>query len=146
MSIMGKKDLQTFYCESCQKETKDPKRKPMEGFQKQIWVIVIIATLGFAAIALVVYVYKIKKKKYCPSCGLELKISKKLPEIAPKASEVKPLAEQLRVERIPIQDSKAEKETGEILDPTMMYCPFCGSQIPKTTKKCPNCSTEIEPR
>ncbi len=146
MSSMGKKTLKAFYCESCQQKIMNPKRKPMESIYKQIWFIIILATLGFAVIALVVYVYLIKKKKYCPNCGAVLKISEKLPGTTPKELEVKPLAEQLRVERILEQKSKAEKESGELSKPNMMYCPFCGSEILKTSRKCPYCSTEIEPR
>ena len=55
------------YCTVCKKEVEQPVRKPLETFQKLVWVILIIASVGILAI---VYAFLVmnKKKEFCATC------------------------------------------------------------------------------
>ncbi|MFX1495573.1 MAG: hypothetical protein ACFFBZ_14915, partial [Promethearchaeota archaeon] len=64
------------YCNVCKKEIDDPVRKPLETSKKTVWIIVIVATLGIAALIYAIY-YANRPKNYCPTCFSELKFSKK---------------------------------------------------------------------
>ena len=58
---MGK--ITFWYCDLCEKEV-EPSKKPMDSFQKTIWAMIIICSLGFGLIALFLY-NKSRKSKYC---------------------------------------------------------------------------------
>ena len=102
---MGKK-VQFAYCKYCKKEVETPKRLPMDVLEKTIWVILTIATLGIAAIALIVYWKYLRPKKYCPECESKLEFSKapfeKPAEISEKSEEEKTKKEKVleKVEKV----------------------------------------------
>ncbi|MEJ2251118.1 MAG: hypothetical protein P8Y97_15875 [Candidatus Lokiarchaeota archaeon] len=65
---MSKKKMDKHaFCPKCLKEVK-PKRKKLDNFNYQLWIIIIISSLGFAIIPLLIYYFFIRKKKYCPKC------------------------------------------------------------------------------
>ncbi|MEJ2278709.1 MAG: LITAF-like zinc ribbon domain-containing protein [Candidatus Lokiarchaeota archaeon] len=70
---MSKKKMDKHaFCPKCLKEVK-PKRKKLDNFNYQLWIIIIISSLGFAIIPLLIYYFFIRKKKYCPKCGRKLR-------------------------------------------------------------------------
>ncbi|MFX1289307.1 MAG: hypothetical protein ACFFFY_12195, partial [Promethearchaeota archaeon] len=82
------------YCKVCDKEVEKPIRNPMETFQKVIWVMISIATLGAAAIVFAI-IYARRKKEYCPICRTKVTFSSE-PYKKPKEEE-EPLTPRERV-------------------------------------------------
>jgi hypothetical protein len=83
-----------IYCKVCDKEIDHAVKKPMETFQKIIWVMVTIATVGIAGIVFAFY-HMNKKKVYCPTCRAKVVFSKK-PHKKPE-EETEPLTTKERV-------------------------------------------------
>ena len=139
---MGKIKISFGYCKYCKKEIESPIKMPLDSMQKTIWVVIIIATIGLAAIALWIYRKYIARKIFCPYCLSKLEISEKphktktistTPQSTPqtKRAEVLEKAEELK-------EDQEEKEKKKI------YCPFCGEQLSKKIATCPYCKTAIK--
>jgi hypothetical protein len=131
---MGKKKPYS-YCTTCEKEIPKPSRKSMDSMYYTVWVLVIIASIGFALIPLLIYQFIIKKKIYCPTCDSKL-VFYSTPEESP--------APKTQIERI-IQTIETEtKETEEDeLDEEYTFCPFCQKEITKQAEFCPNCGVSL---
>ncbi len=145
------------YCDICKKSVSKARKKHIESFEKTVWGIITLATLGFGAIAFVIYYYGFKKKIYCATCQSKLKFSKKpfeKPKIFPDKStpkekiikktgkekkEAVPFVEKPEKKK-PEKKKTAEKKKKE----EKIFCPFCGTAIKKDTTKCPSCKTVIE--
>jgi len=139
------------YCKICEKEVENPVREPMTTFQKVIWVMVSIATVGVAAIIFAI-VYANRKKIHCPACRAKVQFSRephaKLKEEkepltqrerilkkAGKAKEEKIKSEEESSSEI-MEDEKAEKD--------QTFCPYCGEDIDTGISKCPYCHSSLK--
>lgn len=131
-----------YYCTYCKKEVLNPVKPPMESFHKHIWVVIILATLGFAVIALFIYRKYIVKKHNCPTCLSKLKITEQPLDsktLAPK----KPSTPKEQILE------KVEELGGIINNPNTddldkIFCPFCGEELEKDIVTCPYCQTAIK--
>ena len=132
---MGKKKPYA-YCTTCEKEISKPQRKSMDNMYYTVWILIIIASIGFAIIPLLIYQFIIKKKIFCPNCDSIL-VFYSTPEESPEPK--------TQIERIlkTIETEKKEKEEGET-DEDYMFCPFCQKEITKQAEFCPNCGSKVE--
>ncbi|MFX1326606.1 MAG: hypothetical protein ACFE91_00485 [Promethearchaeota archaeon] len=138
------------FCSVCKKEVEKSARKPLTTTQKIVWVIVIIGTLGIAAIAYAIYLSN-KPKVYCPNCFNKLEYSDK-PFVKPKkkpedmtprekvldkagkeieAEETKPVKEKPEGKKERKKEVKVEKEK--------IFCSFCGEELDEDYPTCPYC-------
>ena len=139
------------YCKICDKEVENPVRKPIETFQKVVWVILSIATVGVAAIIFAI-VYANRKKVHCPTCQSKVQISsephakseeegepmtqrERILKKAGKAKEKKIKSEEDASSEI-TEEEKAEKE--------QTFCPYCGEDIDAGIGKCPYCHSSLK--
>jgi len=133
------------YCNFCKKEINEPIKKPMDSMEKTIWIILILATLGFGIIGFLIYNYYWRKRTYCPNCHSKLVYSSepfekpKLEEtltakqkVMKKASEKK-AATPLKKEAVVAK--KAEKT---------FVCPFCGEELKEKLATCPFCGEALK--
>ncbi|MHA1373672.1 MAG: hypothetical protein ACTSR7_05210 [Promethearchaeota archaeon] len=137
------------YCDICKKEISDPERKPMLTFHKVIWVLVIIGTLGIAAIAFII-VYANKPKHYCSTCFSKLRFTSE--PIKSKKEEEKEIMANLSAKEKVMRKSgkaKANKKPGEKLKLEQddedkdveadAICEYCGEDISSSDERCPYC-------
>ncbi|MBY9002835.1 MAG: hypothetical protein KGD73_02580 [Candidatus Lokiarchaeota archaeon] len=144
------------YCDICKKEISDPTRKPMVTFRKVLWVLVIIASLGIAAIAFII-VYANKPKHYCSTCFSKLRYTKE--PIKTKEQEEKEITANLSSkEKVMRKTEKAkanrkpgtkkvlklddDDEEEDVEGDT--FCEFCGEAISSSDKRCPYCHIKLD--
>jgi len=148
-----------IYCKVCDKEIDYAVRKPMETFQKVIWVIVIIATVGIASIVYAIYIMN-KKKVHCPTCRAKVEFSrkphKKLEEETEKTEKTEPLTTKERVlkkagkkieAKKRVEEEEEEEAPSEITDEKKeehTFCPYCGEDIKPDAVKCPYCFSSLK--
>ncbi|MFX1357455.1 MAG: zinc ribbon domain-containing protein [Promethearchaeota archaeon] len=137
------------YCKVCKKQIDNPVRKPLETFEKVVWVIVIIATVGIAALVYAIYVSN-KRKNHCPTCLSALEFSsepfekeeEELVPLTPKEKVLKKAGK--KVER----KEKAEEVRGEMeeerIKPEQKFCPYCGEDVKADAVKCPYCGSTLK--
>ncbi|NVM38068.1 MAG: hypothetical protein HWN81_20910 [Candidatus Lokiarchaeota archaeon] len=118
------------YCSNCEKEIVNPKRKSFDSMYYNIWILVIIASLGFGIIAFLVYHYVITKKNLCPNCQNQLEFYSSREEIP------EPKAEITRI----LQTIEREKQ----LRTNKVNCPFCQEEISSQEPICPKCGTSLK--
>ncbi len=137
------------YCNICKHEVETPSKKPLTRMQITIWVIVMVATFGLAAIVFAIY-YSMRPKEYCPECNTKLVKSdkpfekpKKKPEdmtakekILDKAGIEEEKSKKRAPKKKPIEDKSKEEE--EIL------CPYCGEELKKKYPTCPFCQSVLD--
>jgi hypothetical protein len=121
------------FCPKCLKEVK-PKRKKLDNFNWQLWIIIFISTLGLALIPFLIYYFFIRKKKYCPKCGTEVQFYDS-PRDFPKKIPVVNLLE--RVELSKKTDTRIKKyiecyNCKNEIEEDVIVCPHCGVQIKET--------------
>ncbi|NVM17591.1 MAG: hypothetical protein HWN80_07730 [Candidatus Lokiarchaeota archaeon] len=140
------------YCKVCDKEVNQPVRKPMETFQKMIWVIISIATVGIGAIVFAI-VYTNRKKVYCETCRKKVEFSsepnrkpeEELEDLTPrekvlkKAGKAKEKKSKAEADRPLEEEEEEEEEEAEELT----FCPYCGEDIKKGISRCPYCHTSL---
>lgn len=139
------------YCKICDKQVENPVRKPMQTFQKVIWVMVSIATVGVAVIIFAI-VYANRKKIHCPTCRAKVQFSRE-PQAKSKDDE-EPMSQR---ERILKKAGKAKEEkikSEEDSSPEIMedrktekdqtFCPYCGEDIDEGISKCPYCHSSLK--
>ena len=140
------------YCNVCKKEIDNPVRKPLETSKKTVWIILIVATVGIAALIYAIY-YANKQKTYCPTCFSQLKFSKK-PFVTEeeKEEEAIPLTAKEKVlkkagkeikSRKKEKEVRLEEEVEEVTEDTT-FCPYCGEDIKPDAKKCPYCHSILK--
>ncbi|MBD3197328.1 MAG: hypothetical protein GF317_19895 [Candidatus Lokiarchaeota archaeon] len=151
-------NVKYHYCPVCKKEIEQPHKRPLDSMEKVIWGIVILATLGFGAIAFLIYYFGIRKKVYCPVCSSKLATSQEpfeKPEEdeepkTPKEKIYKKAGKKIKKKEEKPEKKKEEKTIKKIkegakdLEEEEIYCPFCGNTIKKGTKKCPYCKSPID--
>jgi hypothetical protein len=130
------------YCNVCKKEVEHPVRKPLETFQKIVWVILIIASVGILAI---VYAFVVmnKKKEYCATCRTKVVFSSE--PFEPEEEDQTPMtakekamkkAGKIAETRKKVEEKKPEEDEDE---EGAIFCEFCGEQIKEGLKRCPYC-------
>ena len=140
------------YCNVCKKEIENPVRKPLETSKKTVWIIVIVATVGIAALFYAIY-YANRQKTYCPTCFAQLKFSKE-PFVTEeeKEEEAIPLTAKEKVlkkagkeikRRKKVKEVRLEEEEEEITE-DKTFCPYCGEDIKPDAKKCPFCHSTLK--
>jgi hypothetical protein len=138
------------YCKVCDKEVTKPIRMPMETFQKVVWVIISIATVGIGAIIFAI-IYANKKKEHCPTCRSKVEFSTE-PHVKPKEEE-EPLTAKEKVlkkagkvkekkdkvgKKVPSKISEGGEEKEQI------FCPYCGEEIEPGISRCPYCHSSLK--
>lgn len=140
------------YCSVCKKEIGNPVRKPLETSKKTVWIIVIVATVGIAALIYAIY-YANRQKTYCPTCFSQLKFSKEpFVKEEEKEEEAIPLTAKEKVLKKAgkeIKRRKKEKEVrleeeGEEFTEDKSFCPYCGEDVKPDAKKCPYCHSILK--
>lgn len=135
------------YCRVCKKEVSNPVKKSMDSMQKNVWIVIMIATLGIAVVAYLFYNAFIRKKNYCPNCETKLVYSKepfeKPKEISEKKKKKLTTKEQV-LEKVEVKKVKEKKAKLEKLEEDTIICPYCGERIEKDVDKCPYCKTVIK--
>ena len=144
---------QYYYCKKCKKEVEKPIRKPMKTFHKVIWVIVIIASVGIAALIFAIYYYN-RSKAYCPVCYLKIESSSKPFEKEGKEEESVPKTPKEKIlrktgKKVAEEKRPKEKDVDEIVEeervkPEQTFCPYCGEDIKVGVKKCPYCGSSLK--
>ena len=134
------------YCNVCKKEVEHPVRKPLETFQKIVWVIVIIASVGILAI---VYSFVVmnKKKEYCATCRTKVHFSSEPVKV--KDEEEEPLTAKEKALKKAGRAAEAKKKIaerkteGEEEKEESTFCDFCGEEISANVKRCPYCHSVL---
>ncbi|MBY9020161.1 MAG: hypothetical protein KGD67_03815 [Candidatus Lokiarchaeota archaeon] len=139
------------YCKVCDKEVNQPIRKPIGTFQRVIWIILSIATVGIAAIIFGI-VYANRKKVFCETCRTKVEFSSEPHKKAEKDGE--PLTQRERIlkkagkekekrateeKESPLETEEEEEEEVEELT----FCPYCGEDIKKGISSCPYCHSTL---
>ncbi|MFX1587507.1 MAG: zinc-ribbon domain-containing protein [Promethearchaeota archaeon] len=141
------------YCNVCKKEIDNPARKPLETSKKTVWIIVIVATVGIAALFYAIY-YANRPKTYCPTCFSQLKFSKE-PFVTEeeKEEEAIPLTAKEKVlkkagkevkRRKKEEKVKIEEEGEERVPSDKTFCPYCGEDIDPDVNRCPYCHSALK--
>jgi hypothetical protein len=145
---------QYWYCKKCKKEIEKSIRKPMKTFHKIIWVIIIIATVGIAALVFAIYYYN-RKKAYCPVCYLKLETSSKPFEKEGEEEESVPKTPKEKIlrkagKKIPAKKRPKEEGVEDIeekekrIKPEDTFCPYCGEDIKPGIRRCPYCGSSLK--
>ena len=137
------------YCNVCKHEVENPSKRPLTRMQITIWVILMVATIGIAAIVLAIY-YSTKTKDYCPECHTKLmksdkpfdKPKKKPEEMTPKEKVLDKagIEEEKPKKRAPKKKSSDKKSEPEEL----ILCPYCGEELKKKYPTCPFCQSVLD--
>jgi cell division protein FtsL len=138
------------YCNVCKHEVEHPSRKPLTRMQKTIWIIVIVATIGIAAIVYAIYL-STRPKEYCPDCHTKLvksdqpfeKPKKKPEEMTPKERVLDKAGIEEKEEKPEKQPDK-EKPTKEKPEENKIFCPYCGEELEEKVPLCTFCQSVIE--
>ena len=124
-------DSQLFaYCNKCEKEIFNPKRKSFDSMYYNVWILAIIASLGLGLIPFLIYHYIILKKEFCPNCQNQLNFYNSREEIP------NPKAEISRILEV-IEQEKKEKEV-------KINCPYCQEEISTQETICSNCGASLK--
>ncbi len=124
------------YCINCEKEVK-PKRKPMDNMYINVWVLILIFSLGLGFIPFLIYFLVILKKNLCPNCKSQVKFYVTREEIPDPKSQI------IRILKT-IENEKKEKEDSIQEELNLIFCPFCKKEISKQIEICPNCGSSLE--
>ena len=136
------KKITYAYCKTCKNEIEDPSRSPLTMTQKIVWVIIIVATIGFGAIVYAFYLSG-RPKKFCPECDRKLEYSDKPFEKLKKRSDMTPRERVLDKAGIEEETEKKKKEEKE---EKKVFCSFCGEELigeEKDFPACPYCKSAL---
>jgi len=137
------------YCKVCDKEVNQPIKKPIPTFQKIIWGIISLATVGIAAIVFAI-IYGNRKKVYCETCRTKVEFSSE-PHKKPE-EDGKPLTQRERIlkkagkakeKKIETEEEKEEIIEEEEVEEELTFCPYCGEDIKKGISTCPYCHSTL---
>ena len=143
------KKIKYAYCKVCKNEVDNPSKRPMTTSQKIGWIIIIVATLGIAAIVLAI-VQSNKPKNYCPECHTKLEYSdkpfekpkKKPEEMTPKERVLDKAGLEEKLKQKPTRKKPAKKAAKE--EEKKIFCPYCGEELEEKLPTCPFCQSVIE--
>ncbi len=121
------------YCDNCEKGVK-PKRKPIEGMYVNVWILIIISSLGLGIIPFLFYRYYILKKNLCSVCNSQVEFFASLDELPEPKSQI------IRILKV-IEDEKKSREAKEEIS---TFCPYCKKNIEIHLEICPNCGSSLK--
>jgi RNA polymerase-binding transcription factor DksA len=124
------------YCNQCEKEISNPKRKPLDSMHYTIALLLVISSLGFAIIPLLVYYFYIRKKIYCPNCESILEFYSSPDKSPDPKKQINRVLKQIEVE-------KQERELVNKIEP-QFFCPYCQKEISENADSCPNCGVNLK--
>ncbi|MFX0021148.1 MAG: hypothetical protein ACFE9S_02405 [Candidatus Hermodarchaeota archaeon] len=149
------KKIKFAYCKVCKQEVETSKRKPLTTMQKLLWGMIIIGTLGIAAIAYGFYLSN-RPKVYCPTCFTKLEYSSK-PFIKPKKKreDMTPkervldkaglMEEEPEVEEAPTKKTETiKRKKEEDKEDIKSVCPYCGETLDDKYANCPFCQAPLK--
>lgn len=133
------------YCNVCKKEVETPSKKPLTRQQKTIWVIIIVATIGIAAIVFAIYL-STRPKEFCPDCYTKLiKSDKPFEKPKKKPEDMSPKEKVLDKAGLEIEESeKPPPKKKEKSEEDKIFCPFCGEELEEKIPTCSFCQSVIE--
>lgn len=140
-----------IYCKVCDKEIDHAVRKPLETFQKIVWVIVIIATVGIAAIVFAFYNMN-RKKVHCPTCRAKVEFSSKPHKKSEEETEplttkemvLKKAGKKIEAKKRIEEEEEAPSEIIDEKKVDQTFCPYCGEDIKPDAVKCPYCFSSLK--
>ena len=121
------------YCDNCEKEV-NPKRKPIEGMYVNVWILIIISSLGFGIIPFLIYRYFILKKNLCSICNSQVEFFASLDELPEPKSQI------IRI----LKTIEEEKESKEAKETDSKFCPYCQKGINIHLDICPYCGSSLK--
>jgi len=121
------------YCDRCEKEVR-PKRKSIDGMYVNVWILIIISSLGLGIIPFLIYRYIYLKKNLCPNCNSQVDFYDSLEEVPEPKSQI------IRI----LKNIEDEKKLAELNEVNLIFCPFCKKSIAKHLDLCPNCGSSID--
>jgi hypothetical protein len=137
------------YCNVCKNEVEIPSKKPLTRMQITIWVIVMVATIGLAAIVFAIY-YSSRPKEYCPECHTKLVKSDK-PFEKPKKKPEDMTAKEKILDKAEVEGEKSKKRApkkkpkeDESDEDEVILCPYCGEELKKKYPTCPFCQSVLD--
>ena len=132
------------YCNVCKNEVDNPSKKPLTRVQITIWIIIIVATIGLAAIVLAIY-YSTRPKDYCPECNTKLvKSDKPFEKPKKKPEEMTPKEKVLDKAGIEAEKSKKRAPDKKSEEDEEIICPYCGEELKKNYPTCPFCQSALD--
>lgn len=141
-----------MYCKICKKEVEEARRKPMDTMEKVIWGMVIVATIGLAAIVYAI-VLSNRPKHYCPTCFTKLDFSDKPFEKPKKKREemtakekilAKTSAQEEDEEEVLVKEKPDEKKKEKKLKKKKIICSYCGAELEEEVAICPFCQATLK--
>jgi len=134
------------YCNVCKHEVEDPSKKPLTRMQITIWVIIMVATFGLAAIVFAIY-YSTRPKDYCQECHTKLVKSDK-PFEKPKKKPEEMTPKEKVLDKAGIEEEKpkkrAPKKKPSDKKEEKILCPYCGEELKKKYPTCPFCQSVLD--
>ena len=126
--IVIKKNKKLFYpyCKKCGKPSK-PVRDIKNDLYYHIWIISIVASLGFAFPVFLIYHYTIKKKKFCAICSNTIKLYESPDKFPGSVHQIERIVKEIEVNKV-----------------EHVHCNFCHEKIDKNATICPSCGISME--
>ena len=143
------KKIKYAYCKTCKNEVEKRSRKQLTMIQKTIWIMVIVATIGIAAIAYAFYLSN-RQKDYCPDCRAKLEYSEKPFEKPKKRADMTPrekvldkagIEEKAEKKKQASKKRKEKKKDEEEKEAKKIFCSFCGEELDEDYPTCPFCQS-----
>lgn len=141
--------IKYLYCNVCKNEVENASKKPLTRTQMTIWIIIIIATIGLAAIVLAIY-YSTRPKDYCPECHTKLVKSDK-PFEKPKKKPEEMTSKEKVLDKAGIEEEKSKKKAPKKKpsqekseEDAEIICPYCGEELKKNYPTCPFCQSVLD--
>ncbi|MHA1725702.1 MAG: zinc-ribbon domain-containing protein [Promethearchaeota archaeon] len=143
------------YCNNCNRVVEKPRRKPIDSFRLNIYIIIIIATLGFGLIPFLIYRLAFVKKNYCPDCQSKLRFYASRSELPGDTTPFLHLIERVEAEKKKGKFKKEtkkeevlrkveEKKKKKVQAQEFKYCPFCNKKLEKDATVCSYCGTQLD--
>lgn len=143
------KKITYAYCKTCKHEVEDPSRRPLTTIQKMVWIMVIVGTIGIAAIVYAFYLSG-RPKNFCPDCHGKLEHSDKPFEKPKKREDMTPrekvldkagIEEETEKKKQPTKKKTEEKKKKE---DKKIFCSFCGEELEEDYPNCPFCKAALK--
>jgi hypothetical protein len=110
--------------------------------QITIWVILMVTTIGIAAIVLAIY-YSTRPKDYCPECHTKLMKSDK-PFDKPKKKPEEMTPKEKVLDKAGIEEEKPKRRAPKKKPEELILCPYCGEELKKKYPTCPFCQSVLD--
>ncbi len=146
------KKIRYAYCSVCKQEVEESRRKPLEMMQKIVWGIIIVGTIGLAAIAYGIYLSN-RPKSYCPICFTKLeysdkpleKLKKKSEDMTPKEKILDKAGLEVEAEEKVLVEKKPDvKKKEKKYKKQKIICSYCGAELEEDLAICPFCQAALK--